>query len=80
MSLTPDELQGQGGWSFYMVGRLKPGVTPAQAQQDAAAAAREIMRNFPPALPSAAFIRWFNRWTRPRWRKPGRWSARSFSR
>ena len=33
-----------------MVGRLKPGVTPAQAQQDAAAAAREIMRNFPPAL------------------------------
>jgi putative ABC transport system permease protein len=50
MSLTPDELQGQGGWSFYIVGRLKHGVTPAQAQQDAAAAAREIMRNFPPAL------------------------------
>jgi predicted permease len=50
MSLTPDELQGQGGWSFYLVGRLKPGVTAAQAQQDAAAAAREIMRNFPPAL------------------------------
>jgi putative ABC transport system permease protein len=50
MSLTPDELQGQGGWSFYIVGRLKPGATPAQAQQDAAAAAREIMRNFPPAL------------------------------
>ncbi len=50
MSLTPDELRGQGGWSFYMVGRLRPGVTPAQAQQDAAAAAREIMHNFPPAL------------------------------
>jgi putative ABC transport system permease protein len=50
MSLTRDELQGQGGWAFYMVGRLKPGVTPAQAQQDAAGAAREIMRNFPPAL------------------------------
>jgi putative ABC transport system permease protein len=50
MSLTPDELQGQGGWSFYLVGRLRPGVTPAQAQQDAAGAAREIMRNFPPAL------------------------------
>jgi len=50
MSLTPDELQGAGGWSFYLVGRLKPGVTPAQAQQDAAGAAREIMRNFPPAL------------------------------
>jgi predicted permease len=50
MSLTPGELQGQGGWAFYMVGRLKPGVTLAQAQQDAAGAAREIMRNFPPAL------------------------------
>jgi predicted permease len=50
MSLTHDELQGQGGWAFYMVGRLKSGVTPAQAQQDASGAAREIMRNFPPAL------------------------------
>jgi hypothetical protein len=50
MSLTHDEVQGQGGWAFYMVGRLKPGVTPAQAQQDAAGAAHEIMRNFPPAL------------------------------
>jgi predicted permease len=51
MSLTPDEItQGAGGWAFYMVGRLKPGVTPAQAQQDANAAAQEIMRNFPPAL------------------------------
>jgi predicted permease len=51
LSLTQNELtQGAGGWSFYMVGRLKPGVTPAQAQQDAAGAAHEIMRNFPPAL------------------------------
>jgi putative ABC transport system permease protein len=51
MSLTPDEIaQGAGGWGFYMVGRLKTGVTPAQAQQDAAAAAQEIMRNFPAAL------------------------------
>ncbi len=50
MSLTHDEIQGAGGWSFYMIGRLKPGVTPAQAQQDASGAAQEIMRNFPPAL------------------------------
>jgi putative ABC transport system permease protein len=50
MSLTPDELQGQGGWSFYLVGRLKPGLTAAQAQQDAAGAAQEIMRNFPAGL------------------------------
>ena len=53
MSFTQAELvQGAGNWGYYMVGRLKPGVTPAQAQQDAGAAAREIMRNFPPALSS----------------------------
>ena len=51
MSLTPDEItQGAGGWAFYMVGRLKPGVTQIQAQQGANAAAQEIMRNFPPSL------------------------------
>ena len=51
MSFTQAELvQGAGAWTNQMVGRLKPGVTPAQAQQDAAGAAREIMRNFPPAL------------------------------
>jgi putative ABC transport system permease protein len=48
----PELVQGAGNWGYYMVGRLKPGVTPAQAQQDAADAAREIMRNFPPALSS----------------------------
>jgi predicted permease len=51
MSFTQNELTaGTGSWSYYMVGRLKPGVTPAKAQQDAAGAAQEIMRNFPPAL------------------------------
>jgi putative ABC transport system permease protein len=51
MSFTQAELvQGAGAWVNYMVGRLKPGLTPAQAQQDAAGAAQEIMRNFPPAL------------------------------
>jgi putative ABC transport system permease protein len=53
MSFTQAELiQGAGNWGYYMVGQLKPGVTAAQAQQDAAGAAREIMRNFPPALSS----------------------------
>ncbi len=53
MSFTNTELiQGAGNWSYYLVGRLKPGVTPAQAQQDAAGAAQEIMRSFPPALSS----------------------------
>jgi putative ABC transport system permease protein len=51
MSFTQTELiQGVGDWAYYVVGRLKPGVTTAQAQQDAAGAAQEIMRNFPPAL------------------------------
>ncbi|MGD0628810.1 MAG: ABC transporter permease [Terracidiphilus sp.] len=51
MSFTQAELvQGAGAWTNQMVGRLKPGVTPAQAEQDAVGAAQEIMRNFPPAL------------------------------
>src|ERR1700723_3325978 len=51
MSFTHDEIaQGARGWSFYMVGRLRPGVTTRQAQQGAQGAAREIIRNFPPAL------------------------------
>jgi predicted permease len=53
MSFTQAELiEGAGNWGYYMVGRLKPGVTPAQAQEDAVASAQEIMRNFPPALRS----------------------------
>jgi putative ABC transport system permease protein len=53
MSFTQAELvQGSGAWAYFLVGRLKPGVTPAQAQQDAVGAAQEIMRNFPPALSS----------------------------
>jgi predicted permease len=53
MSFTQAELvQGAGNWGYNLVGRLKSGVTPAQAQQDAGDAAREIMRNFPPALSS----------------------------
>ena len=51
MSLTPAEVaRGATGWSYYLVGRLKPGITPEQAQQDAVGPAREIMRSFPPAL------------------------------
>ncbi len=53
MSLTQAEIvQGAGAWAYALVGRLKPGVTPMQAQQDAEGAAHEIMRNFPPALSS----------------------------
>jgi len=37
-----------------MVGRLKPGVTPAQAQQDVGGAQREIVRNFRRPWPAFA--------------------------
>jgi predicted permease len=49
MSLQPVELTGseQGTWAFNMVGRLKPGVTSAQAREDADRVARQTMRNYP---------------------------------
>jgi predicted permease len=52
MSFTPLELsaEAEGGWDYGMVGRLKPGVTIAQAQSDAERVAQQIMRNYPPNL------------------------------
>ncbi len=54
MSFMPDEL-GPGGaasWSYQMVGRLKPGVTPQQARDDAERVAQETMRNYPAFMAS----------------------------
>jgi predicted permease len=52
MSFSPEELLPQAGanWSYHMVGRLKPGITAAQAQSDAERVAQEIMRNYPPMM------------------------------
>ena len=52
MSFVPEELggAGQANWSFSMVGRLKPGITAAQAQQDAQRVAEETMRAYPPFM------------------------------
>jgi len=51
MSFSQGELvNGVGSWNYSMVGRLKPGVTPVQAVEDAKPAAQEIMRGFPPAM------------------------------
>jgi predicted permease len=59
MSFSQAELvQGAGAWAYSLIGRLKPGVTPAQAQEDADGAAQEIMRNFPPALSSRRIHPW----------------------
>ncbi len=43
---------GAANWCCGMVGRLKPGVTAAQAQQDAERVAQEITRNYPAFMSS----------------------------
>jgi predicted permease len=49
MSFGPDELSPEraSNWSYRMIGRLKPGISPEQAQSDANRVAREIMAGFP---------------------------------
>jgi putative ABC transport system permease protein len=49
LSLTADETgpNGAASWNFDLIGRLKPGITAAQAQSDAGPVAQEIMRNLP---------------------------------
>jgi len=52
MNLTPQQLTPQAFGSFgpVLVGRLKPGVTPSQAQSDAELVAQQIMRTYPPEI------------------------------
>jgi predicted permease len=52
LSLTPDELseQSEGFWGYHLVARLRPGVSMGQAAQDTDRVARQIMRDFPPAM------------------------------
>lgn len=49
MSLSAQELSPEANASWYLnlVGRLRPGVTPARAQSDAETVAQQIMRNYP---------------------------------
>ncbi|WP_348261986.1 ABC transporter permease [Telmatobacter sp. DSM 110680] len=49
MSFRPDELvpTASANWSYQMVGRLKPGISPTQAQSDAERVAQDIMRGYP---------------------------------
>jgi putative ABC transport system permease protein len=53
MSFTQGQLvQGAGSWNYQMLGRLKPGVSPVQAQQDMERVAQDIMRAFPAPMAS----------------------------
>ena len=44
---TPDQKRNRGGKSFALIGRLKPGLTARDAQQDLARIAADIAREFP---------------------------------
>jgi predicted permease len=54
MSFTPQEITGSGAgnWNFSMVGRLKAGITAAQAESDGERVAEQTMRGYPPFLAS----------------------------
>ncbi|MGA8162136.1 MAG: ABC transporter permease [Acidobacteriaceae bacterium] len=54
LSLRPEELSGgaAANWSYQMVGRLKPGVSAAQARDDANRVAQEIMSAYPAFMAS----------------------------
>ncbi|MGA7886018.1 MAG: ADOP family duplicated permease, partial [Acidobacteriaceae bacterium] len=48
MSFTSQDLGiGAASWNYAMVGRLKPGITAAQAQDDAERVAKQIVANYP---------------------------------
>jgi predicted permease len=49
MSFRTDETAAPAAanWSYQMIGRLKPGISPSQAQSDAERVAQEIMRGYP---------------------------------
>jgi len=54
MSFTPQETTetAAASWNFSMVGRLKPGITAAQAESDAERVAQETMRGYPAFMAS----------------------------
>jgi putative ABC transport system permease protein len=57
LSLTTDETgpNGAASWNFDMVGRLKPGISAAQAQADAEPVAQQTERQLPSFVSSLRF-------------------------
>jgi len=57
LSLTTDEAgpNGAANWNFDMVGRLKPGISAAQAQADAEPVAQQTERQLPSFVSSLRF-------------------------
>ncbi|GGH03945.1 ABC transporter permease [Silvibacterium dinghuense] len=57
ISFSPDQLtpEADGDWYLNMVGRLKPGVTVAQAEADANQVAAGIMRGYPADIANFRF-------------------------
>lgn len=51
-SFTPSDLVQNGTWYYKMIGRLKQGVSVAQAQADAERVAELTTKTFPPAMAS----------------------------
>ncbi len=51
-SFTQGDLVQQGAWGYNMIGRLKPGVSAVQAEQDAERVAQQTSRTFPTAMAS----------------------------
>ena len=49
-SLSTIDKANMSSWGFSLVGRLKPGITPARATADQSRIAEEIMRGFPAAM------------------------------
>jgi hypothetical protein len=72
LRLQPEEfLAGHAAeWNFRMVGRLKPGITPEQAQSDAERVAQATVRAYPASCAASIFMQPPNRYTRTRSIKP----------
>jgi putative ABC transport system permease protein len=50
MTVDPQNMGGRGSFGYWVIGRLKPGVTVEQAQADVGSIMTELVRQYPNAL------------------------------